>query len=74
MADEGQHDVHDETPPARTRPPIDLTPSLGIAGHEVELLHAEDVPDTAPVLHADDPGGSSADRIDGDIATRGFHP
>jgi hypothetical protein len=37
------------TPPPRGRG-IDLTGALGMAGHEVELLHAEDVEDTAPVL------------------------
>jgi len=71
--DEPTEDDDTATPSGRRRP-IDLTPSLHTAGHEVELLHAEDVPDTAPVLHTDDDGENAADRIDGDIATRGFHP
>jgi hypothetical protein len=41
-------DEHDE------RPHIDLSPALGEAGHEVEELGYEGVPDTGPVLGTDD--------------------
>jgi len=65
----------DDDPPADApKGPIDLTGALHTAGHEVELLHAENVPDTAPLLHTDDTGERTADHIDGDIATGGFHP
>jgi hypothetical protein len=43
-------DPEREQPDDRERPLIDLSPALGEAGHEVEELGYEGVPDTGPVL------------------------
>jgi hypothetical protein len=69
-----QTDGDDTTDPGP--PGIDLTPSLGMAGHEQELLGLQDVADTADINRedhlVDGPSGPDAeDRVATDIATRG---
>lgn len=58
----------------RDRPLIDVSPALGEAGHETELLGYEGIEDTAPVLRdagaADDPRDVE-EQILGSMATRG---
>ena len=55
------------------RPLVDVSPALGEAGHEEELLGTADVPDTAPVLREDGEDVDDAEsQILGDIATRGI--
>jgi len=60
------------------RPLIDVSPALGEAGHEVELLGFEGIPDNGAVLRdagaTDDRADDETDveeRILGSIATRG---
>jgi hypothetical protein len=48
---------------AEERPKIDLTPALGEAGHEVQELGYEGIPDTAPII-------DDHDEDDGDVAWR----
>ena len=63
-------------PPTRaSRPVVDVSPALGEAGHESELLGYDGVPDSGPVLHR---AGSDEDlpedaerRILDAMATRG---
>ena len=73
------HRPDDEAPDER--PGVDLRRALHTAGHETELLHAEDVPDSGPLVHPDedDPdlrpgrhGHDVAEGFEGDIATRGM--
>jgi hypothetical protein len=60
------------------KPLIDVSPAVGEAGHEVELLGYEDDPDNAPVLQD---AGAVDERTDEDpedtilrnIATRGVN-
>ena len=60
--------------PRRDRPLIDVSPALGEAGHETELLGYEGIADTAPVLRdagaAEDPRDVE-EQILGSMATRG---
>lgn len=77
-----EHEPDEATAPdAPDRPVVDVRSALHVAGHETELLHAEDVPDTGPVLHPDEddpdlrPGSHHhdvAEGFEGDIATRGM--
>ena len=59
----------------RDRPLIDVSPALGEAGHETELLGYEGIADTAPVLRvrtgaAEDPRDVEEQILDS-MATRG---
>ena len=58
----------------RVRPLIDVSPALGEAGHETELLGYEGIADTAPVLRdagaAEDPRDVEEQILDS-MATRG---
>jgi hypothetical protein len=53
--------------------PIDVSGALGEAGHETADLHAEDVGDTAPVLHdaAEGDPEDPEDEILRHVASRG---
>ena len=55
--------------------PIDLRRALGLAGHEVEELGFEGIPDTGEVLYAtqerEEGLDHPQDHVEGDIATRG---
>lgn len=55
--------------------PIDLRPALGLAGHEVEELGFEGIPDNGEVIYATQEREEGLDRphdhVEGDIATRG---
>ena len=66
----GGDDTADPGPPG-----IDLTPSLGIAGHEQELLGLADVEDSADIIREDHlvngPDSPDGERVVTDIATRG---
>lgn len=69
-----QHQPDGDAPdPAPPR--IDLTPAVGMAGHEQELLGLEDVADTADIIRDDHlvngPDGPDGERVVTDIATRG---
>lgn len=84
------HDGEDTTPEAdpsgdtasvegpaspEDRPLVDLRPALGLAGHEVEELGLEGVPDTGEVLYATEERTNAVqhpmDHVEADIATRG---
>jgi hypothetical protein len=62
----------DDTAPRRAKPPgIDVSPALGEAGHEVEELGYEGIPDTGPALG--DPDAADLDPDDAlDIALTKF--
>ena len=64
------------TAPAEDRPLVDLRPALGLAGHEVEELGLEGIPDTGEVLYATEERTNAVqhptDHLESDIATRGL--
>lgn len=81
-ADLAHHDDDDDDEPTVAHPgpgPLDLSGALHTAGHEVELLHAEGVTDSAPALHDERDGGDHFDLtaagsfglrgMDGDLAS-----
>lgn len=74
--DEAEHPDAD-TDAAPTRPLIDVTPALHIAGHEEELMGTVGVPDTGPVLrHPGEPDEheEAEQRIRDAVVTRGISP
>lgn len=72
---ETPHDDPTASDEDRERPLIDVSGSLHLAGHAAEALGVQDVPDSAPVIHSDnpeeDPSGEARHHLGSDIATRG---
>jgi hypothetical protein len=69
--DEDQDAADDD----RDRPRIDVSPALGEAGHEEELLGTVGVPDTAPLVqHPGDPIEDTEEQIQDAVVTRGISP
>jgi hypothetical protein len=57
------------------RPHIDVSPALGEAGHEEELLGTTGVPDTAPLVqHPGDRVEDAEEEIQEAVVTRGISP
>lgn len=71
-ARDGGEAVRDARNPPASRNPIDVSPALHTAGHEVEDLGFEGLADSAPVLHDDESDDVDfSHRLGADIATRG---
>lgn len=60
------------TDPVEAPPKLDMTEALHMAGHEIEDLGLEGVPDTGPVIEDDDSDEFDFEHhAESDIATRG---
>jgi hypothetical protein len=71
MTEEADEPGGTEAASGDEHPKIDISKALGEAGHEVEELGYEGIPDSAPVVHEDQDVKHALDEMERDIGTRG---
>jgi hypothetical protein len=74
--EDAQGDAGSDVSEESSAPRLDMTEALHMAGHEVDDLGLEGVPDTAPAIEDDEyppeqMAGEFEHHVESDIATRG---